>query len=161
MLEPEALVKFVSVKALKAGKELYEKNAVSDLVFSGDAVAGKVKGSHPIPHTTTLKLESAKPVVHCTCPTFTDGWEKFCHHAVALAMALRKQYHSGSEITTTHNPWVEEVEDSGASRQRRYQLEQRGGNWLVQVFQSGTAVTHNRMRSSEGKIGRASCRESV
>lgn len=150
MLEPEALVKFVSVKALKAGKDLYEKNAVSDLVFSADAVMGKVKGSQPVQHTTTLKLESNKPVVHCTCPTFTDGWEKFCHHAVALAMALRKQYHSGSKISTTYNPWVEEVEDSGGSRQRRYQIEQRGANWVVQVFQAGTAVAHKRMRTSEG-----------
>src|SRR5690606_36973070 len=149
MLEPEALVKFVSVKALKAGKELYEKNSVSDLVFSGDAISGRVKGSRTIPHTTTLKLASGKPVVHCTCPTFTDGWEKFCHHAVALAMALRKHYHSGSEITTTHNPWVEEVEEGGAARQRRYQLEQRGGNWVVQVFQSGSAAIAKRSRGTE------------
>jgi len=152
MLEPEALVKFVSVQALKAGKELYEKNAVSDLVFSGDGVSGKVKGSHAIPHNTTLKLEAGKLAAQCSCPTFTDGWEKVCHHAVALSLALRKHYQSGSEITTTHNPWVENVDTAAASRLRRYQIEQTGGTWVVQVFQTGTATAQKRMRSNEGVL---------
>jgi superfamily II DNA or RNA helicase len=149
-VEPEALVKIASAKALKAGQELFDKAAVSDIVFGGDSVTGKVKGSKPIPHTTTVKLEGKKPAVHCTCPTFTDGWEKFCHHAVALCLALRQQYHSGAEITTSQNPWIEDVQGAGTKQQNRYQLQQRGGTWLVSVFEAGTAMAQQRHRSREG-----------
>src|SRR5690606_22775977 len=105
----------------------------------------------PIPHATSIKIESAdKLAAACSCPTFTDGWEKFCHHAVALGLALRQQYRLGAEITTTQNPWVEEV--GGASgRQRRYQVQQRGGTWVVSVFEPGTAVAQKRhSRGHEG-----------
>ncbi len=149
LVEPEALVRIASAKALKAGQELFDRGAVSDIVFSGEAVSGKVKGSNPIPHATTIKLEDRKPAVACSCPTFTDGWEKFCHHAVALGLALRQQYRSGGEISTTQNPWVEQV--GGESRaQRRYQLQQRGGTWLVTVFEAGTAVVQGRGRLRDG-----------
>src|SRR5690606_14101016 len=55
MLEPEALVRVASPKAVKAGQELFKNAAVTDIVIDGDVVRGKVKGSHPLPHTTTLK----------------------------------------------------------------------------------------------------------
>jgi superfamily II DNA or RNA helicase len=151
LIEPEALVRIASAKASKAGQELFDRGAVSDLVFSGDAVTGKVKGSHPLPHTTSIKIEAGdKLVAACSCPTFTDGWEKFCHHAVALGLALRQQYRMGAEITTTQNPWVEEVGGS-SGRQRRYQVQQRSGTWVVNVFEPGTAVAQNRhARGREG-----------
>ena len=78
---------------------------------------GKVKGSQPVPHSTLLRRARAKQAVlesTCTCPTHTDGWERICHHAVALALTLRKQYQAGAEITMTQNPWVQDL-GSGSS----------------------------------------------
>jgi superfamily II DNA or RNA helicase len=152
LLDPEALVRVVSPKALKAGQELFKNNAVSDIVVDGDSVRGKVKGTHPVPHTTTLKRavtrggKGTKLACTCTCPTFTDGWEKVCHHGVALAMELRKQYLAGGELTMTQNPWVTNVD---AKSRNRYQIEQRRGVWQVTVFGAGSAVSAAR-RKREG-----------
>jgi hypothetical protein len=150
LVEPDALVRIASAKALKAGQDLFDKAAVSDIVFSGDSVTGKIKGSKPVPHTTTVKLEGKSVAAHCTCPTFVDGWEKFCHHAVALCLALRQQYRSGAEITTTQNPWVEAVAGEGVKKQSRYQIQQQGGTWLVSSFESGTSMAEQRVRTREG-----------
>lgn len=152
LVESDALVRIASVKALKAGQELVKKTAVSNIVFEGDAVTGKVTGSNPVPHSTSIRLESGKKLeANCSCPTYTDGWEKFCHHAVALAMSLQHEYKSGGEITTTHNPWVADVTGTKTARQRRYQLQQiKGGNWHVSVFQSGNSVKAKGRRARDG-----------
>jgi len=150
LVEPEVLVRTASPKAVKAGQELHEAGAVSDIVFQGNAVSGKVRGSHPVPHSTSLKLTGKFLEAQCTCPTFVDGWEKICHHAVALGLGLRDHYKRGAEITTTQNPWVVDVEQSSGASQRRYQIVQRAGSWFVTVFQSGTAVGARRRASGEG-----------
>ncbi|NJK31255.1 MAG: hypothetical protein HC927_01925 [Deltaproteobacteria bacterium] len=141
LLEPEALVRAASPKAMKAGQELFKNNAVADIVVDGASVRGKVKGTHPVPHTTVLKRGRAgkNQVLECscTCPTFTDGWEKICHHGVALALELRKQYQAGSELTVTENPWVQGVDSTS---RHRYQIEPRRGAWYVTVFEAGSAV---------------------
>ena len=144
------LVRIASPKAVKAGQELHKAKAVSDLVFDGDCIRGKVKGSHPVPHATSLKLVGKTLEAHCTCPTFTDGWEKICHHAVALGMTLRQQYQQGAEITTTQNPWVVDVEQASGASKRRYQIVQRAGSWYVTVFQAGTSAGGSRRRGREG-----------
>ncbi|MFO7564159.1 MAG: DEAD/DEAH box helicase [Enhygromyxa sp.] len=149
LLEPETLVRVASPKAVKAGQELFKNNAVTDIVVDGEVVRGRVKGTHPIPHTTTIKRAGGKPgklEVTCTCPTFVDGWEKICHHGVALAMELRKQYLAGGELTMTQNPWVAEVE---AKSRNRYQIEPRLGVWHISVFGTGSAVAMTR-RSRKG-----------
>ena len=144
------MAKIASSKAYKAGQELFDAKGLSDLVYSGDAVSGRVRGSNAVPHTTTIKLEApGKLVAHCTCPTFADGWEKFCHHAVALALSLRQQYRSGGEITTTHNPWIAEVGTEGAASAARYTIQQRANSWLVNVYTTGVSVDTKR-----GKSGR-------
>ena len=149
LVEPTALGQIANSRALKAGPELVAAKGVSDIVFEGKAIVGRVKSSKPPAHTTTLKLDKkGKLSASCTCATFVDGWEKFCHHAVALALALRQQYQSGGEITTTKNPWVENIAGDSGPNQRRYQIEQRGGQWQVTLFQGGTAMTRNRYRSS-------------
>ena len=151
LVEPAALARVASAKAMKAGREIFNANAVSDLVFEGDRVSGKVKGSHPVPHSTTLGVDSGKDLLaQCSCPTFSDGWEKVCHHAVALALALRQQYQSGGEISTKRNPWVEGIETATNANARRYQLDQRRGEWHVQVFTSGTAVLRKNAKRREG-----------
>jgi superfamily II DNA or RNA helicase len=151
LVQPEAVVRAASAKAFKAGQELFEKNAVADsIVFEGNSISGKVAGSQPTPHATTLRLGNKGQLeATCTCPTFMDGWEKICHHAVALALALHRQYQTGGEISTTQNPWVEDV-SARTSRQNRYQLQQRGGNWLVTVFQSGSSAASTGTRAREG-----------
>jgi superfamily II DNA or RNA helicase len=151
LLEPQTLVRIVSPKAMKAGQELFNNRAVSDLVVDGDGIRGKVKGTHPVPHTTTLRRVTgpggkAKLECTCSCPTFTDGWEKVCHHGVALALELRKQYREGGELTMTQNPWVSEVD---AKSNKRYQIEPRAGVWYVTVFGTGSAVAAAR-RSRSG-----------
>ncbi|MBL4687669.1 MAG: SNF2 helicase associated domain-containing protein [Nannocystaceae bacterium] len=149
LVEPEALVRIASAKASKAGQELFDANAVADIVFNGDAVEGKVKGTKPVPHSTAIHLKSGgKVVAECSCPTFTDGWEKFCHHAVALGLALRQQYRSGAEITTTQNPWVADVADGVGASSRRYQIVQRAGSWFVTVFAAGSAGSGSRRKTS-------------
>ncbi|MCX4247617.1 DEAD/DEAH box helicase [Paraliomyxa miuraensis] len=153
LVEPQALVRIASPKAVKAGQDLYKAGAVSDIVFEGDAVSGKVKGTHPQPHVATLKLAGKSLEGLCTCPTFTDGWEKICHHAVALGMSLADQYRKGAEIATTQNPWVVDVEQQTGAAQRRYQLADRGGEWSVTVFQAGTAMMAR--RSAGGGLGPA------
>lgn len=150
LVEPQTLARLASPKALKAGQELYKAGAVSDLLFEGDAVRGKVKGTHPYPHTATLELSGKTLQAHCSCPTFTDGWEKICHHAVALALALTDQYRKGAEIATTQNPWVIDVDATNGTSLRRYVLMERGGSWFVTVFQAGAAVTARRRGSREG-----------
>ena len=128
LVETESLIRIASPKALKAGQELFKKGAVSNLVLDGDKLSGKVMGSGPKPHSTSIRLgKGNKLEAECSCPTFTDGWEKFCHHAVALAMELAKQYKAGGEISTTHNPWVAGVGGKQTTRQRRYQLQQQAG----------------------------------
>jgi superfamily II DNA or RNA helicase len=152
LLEPETLVRLASPKAMKAGQELFKNGAVNDIVVDGEVVRGKVKGSHPLPHTTTLKrgaTASGKPAkleCTCTCPTFMDGWEKICHHGVALALELRKQYLAGGELTMTQNPWVVEID---AQSRNRYQIEQRAGFWHVTVFGAGSSVVVGK-RSRKG-----------
>lgn len=146
LFEPEALASLVSPKAYKAGVELFETKRVSDVVYDGDTVRGKVKGSNPVPHTASLKLSPDGTLEgHCTCPTFTDGWEKICHHSAALALTVRKQYQQGSEITMTQNPWVEDLAASSHSK-RRYQIELRRGSWHVTVFRGGASPTNRRRR---------------
>ncbi|MEX1369162.1 MAG: DEAD/DEAH box helicase [Nannocystaceae bacterium] len=150
LVEPQALVRIASPKAVKAGQELHQNGAVSDIVFEGDSVSGKVKGSHPVPHATTLKLAGKSLEASCSCPTYCDGWEKICHHAVALGLALRDQYQRGAEITTTQTPWVVDVADDRGASLRRYLLVLRGGSWFVTVFQAGTAVAARRRSSRDG-----------
>jgi len=143
-LDPEALVRVASPKAVKAGQDLFKNGAVSDVVVDGDSVRGKVKGTHPVPHSTSLKRKvsqggkKTKLDCQCSCPTFTDGWEKICHHGVALALELRKQYLSGGELTMTENPWVTSVD---AKARNRYQIQQRRGVWHVTAFGAGSAAS--------------------
>ena len=156
LVEPDALAKITSVKAFKAGRELFDAKGVNDLVYSGDAVSGRVRGSQPLPHTTAIKLEGPGRLgAQCSCPTFTDGWERFCHHAVALGLALRQQYRSGGEITTTQNPWVADIGPEAAAAANRYTIAQRGGTWLVQVFQSGAAMESKRSRTGKEALAPA------
>ena len=140
LLEHDNLVKLVSAKALKAGEELHKNRSVSDLVIDDGTIRGKVKGSQPVPHSTSISRGYKNGEYYidasCSCPTFTDGWEKVCHHAVALCLALREQYREGNELTMTQNPWVADLEAGAVTR--RYQLEQRRGAWQVQVFQAGS-----------------------
>jgi len=151
LVEPQALVRTASPKALKAGQDLHKAGAVSDLVFEGEAVSGKVKGTHAIPHTATLKIGPKGGLeAQCSCPTYADGWEKVCHHAVALGLALSEHYRKGADIATTQNPWVIDVDDGSSASQRRYVLMERGGAWFVSVFQAGAAVVPKRRGSREG-----------
>lgn len=151
LVEPDALAKVASVKAFRAGRELFEAKTVSDIVVSGDTVSGRVRGSHASPHSASIKVESAGRLsAQCSCPTFADGWERICHHAVALGMALRQQYQAGGEITTTQNPWVHDVGGDAAASANRYTISQRGSHWQVQVFQGGNAMDSRRGRSKEG-----------
>lgn len=146
LFEPESLARLASKKALAAGTELFEAKAASDLVLAGDCLKGKVKGTSPLPHATSIKLlESGVVEAHCDCPTYTDGWEKFCHHAVALAFTLRKQYQAGGEITMTQNPWVAELAGTGANAQR-YTIEAKRGNWHVMAFRGGGTPVVSRRR---------------
>jgi superfamily II DNA or RNA helicase len=150
LVEPDALAKIASVKAFRAGRELFDAKSVSDIVFAGETVQGRVRGSHPTPHTAAIKLEGAGRLsAQCSCPTFTDGWERICQHAIALGMALRQQYRAGGEITTTQNPWVHDVGAEAVANGNRYTISQRGSTWHVQVFQGGAA-----MESRRGKGGR-------
>jgi len=150
LVEPDALVRAASPKAVMAGQELFKNKAVTDIVFSGDTVHGKVKGSSAVPHSTQIRLKAGKLEAECSCPTFTDGWEKVCHHAVALGLALRQQYQSGAEITTTQNPWVADVGDGAGASTRRYQIQQRAGSWYVTVFAAGSAKAAAK-RSTAGR----------
>ena len=146
LFEPESLAKLTSKKAYAAGVELFEAKAVSDIVFTGDCLKGKVKGTSPLPHAASIRLlESGAIEAQCDCPTFTDGWEKLCHHAVALGLALRKQYQAGGEITTTQNPWTADVQSTGANAQR-YTIEAKRGNWHVMVFRGGGTPVVSRRR---------------
>jgi len=141
---------------MAAGTEIFESGGVFDVVFSGDGVRGKVRSSHPMPHNTSLRLTpSGSFVATCTCPTFTDGWEKVCHHAVALTLALRQQYRSGGEITMTHNPWVQDIASRNGTTQRRYQIEPRGGRWQVTSFQAGSDVAGQSRRNLGSRDGLA------
>ncbi|MCA9714883.1 MAG: DEAD/DEAH box helicase [Myxococcales bacterium] len=143
MFEPETLARLVSKKAYAAGTELFENRRVSDLVFDGGTLRGRIKGSTPVPHTATLRLKpslgTTELVASCTCPTFCDGWEKICHHAVALALTMRQQYQQGDDITMTQNPWVAGLDE--ATGGRRYQIDIRRGRWHVHVFQGGASPT--------------------
>ena len=147
LFEPELLGKLASKKAYAAGLELFEAGrTVSDIVFDGGCLRGKVKGTSPLPHNTSLKLQPDGTLeAACTCPTHTDGWERICHHAVALALTLRKQYQAGAEITMTQNPWVQELTGSTANHQR-YQVEIRKGHWHVTVFKGGGTPVAGRKR---------------
>jgi superfamily II DNA or RNA helicase len=149
LLEPENMAKFASPKAISAGTELHGNRCVSDLVVDGGTIRGRIKGTHPVPHSTSLKrsYKNSKNGLEaqCSCPTFTDGWEKICHHAVALAYALREHYQKGGELAITQNPWVAGL----SSSPRRYQIEQRRGLWHVRSFQSGGA------RASAAKLSPA------
>jgi superfamily II DNA or RNA helicase len=148
LVEPESLVRVASPKALKAGQELFDNRTVSDIVFDDGVLRGKVRGTHPVAHATSLKLVrrgSADALEgQCSCPTFTDGWEKICHHAVALGLSFREQYRAGGELAMTQNPWVAEITRDAAARGRRYQLELRHGKWNLHVFEAGAAVGQDR-----------------
>ncbi|MBK8235980.1 MAG: DEAD/DEAH box helicase family protein [Deltaproteobacteria bacterium] len=149
LVEPDALAKITSPKAFRAGRDLFDAKGVSDIVFAGDAVTGRVRGSSPLPHSTSIKLEGAGRLgANCSCPTFTDGWERVCHHAVALGLSLRQQYQSGGEITTTQNPWISDVGSDGGGQ--RYTITQRTTTWLVQAFQGGVAADLRRNKGREG-----------
>jgi hypothetical protein len=149
LLDPEAIARVASPKAMKAGQELFDSKSVSDVVIDREGVRGKVKGSQAgTVHSTSLKRvvnQHGQPRLdcNCTCPTFTDGWEKVCHHGVALGLELRKQFLAGGELTVTQNPWVSQ--EDGQSR-NRYQIEQRRGGWHVTVFGTGTSVGAKRSR---------------
>ncbi len=155
LLDPEALARVASPKAMKAGQECFDSKCVNDVVVDREVVRGKVKGSQPgTVHTTTLKRVvaqngQARLDCNCTCPTFTDGWEKICHHGVALALELRKQFLAGGELTMTQNPWVSE--EDGQSR-NRYQIEQRRNAWHVTVFGTGTSVGAKRSRQGMATV---------
>ncbi len=146
------MVRTVSPKALKAGQELFNNNSVSDIVLDDGTVRGRVKGTHAIPHSSEIvrKKTAAGERLEgrCSCPTFTDGWEKVCHHSVALAMELRKQFQSGGELTMSQNPWVSDVQGRD---KRRYQIEPRRGLWHVHEYQAGSSVDGRPGRSSSGK----------
>ena len=148
LFEPETLGKLVSKKALAAGIELFEVGrTVTDIVFDSGCLRGKVKGSHPLPHHVSLKLQPDGALeAGCTCPTFTDGWERICHHAVALALTVRKQFQAGGEITMTQNPWVHELAGGNTTNQQRYQVEIRKGHWHVLVFKGGGTPVAGRKR---------------
>jgi superfamily II DNA or RNA helicase len=148
LFEPETLAKLVSKKALAAGVELFEiGRTVTDIVFDSGCLRGKVKGSQPGPHITTLKLQPDGSLeAGCTCPTHTDGWERICHHAVALALTVRKQFQAGAEITMTQNPWVHELAGGNTTNQQRYQVEIRKGHWHVLVFKGGGTPVAGRKR---------------
>ena len=149
LFEPETLAKISSKKAFTAGKELFEVGrTVSDIVFDSGCLRGKVKGSHPLPHNTSLKLLPDGTLdTNCTCPTYTDGWERICQHAVTLALTLRKQYQAGGEITRTQNPWVQDLASGAAANLQRYQVEIRKGHWHVMAFKSGGTPVVGRKRS--------------
>jgi len=141
LVDPSALVRTATPKALKAGQELFDNDAISDIVVDGDTVRGRVRGSSAT-HTTSIRLLSkgkGKLEAQCSCPTFMDGWEKYCHHAVALSLGLRRMHQTGGELTVTENPWVNELVGDNV-RSRRYQLEQRRGSWLVKAFDSGSSM---------------------
>ena len=141
LVEPKALAAVTSPKAFAEGQKLAEAGAVSDIVLDGEGVSGKVQGSKGKVHATRVYLDGGRDLAAtCTCPTFADGWEKICHHAVALALAFREQYQSGGEISTTRNPWVEGMAEGRAASRRRYQIAERGGEWFVSVFKSGSSV---------------------
>jgi len=148
LFEPETLAKLVSKKAFAAGVELFEVGrTVTDIVFDSGCLRGKVKGSQPVPHVTTLKLQPDGALEGgCTCPTYTDGWERICHHAVALALTVRKQFQAGAEITMTQNPWVHELTGGNTTNQQRYQVEIRKGHWHVLVFKGGGTPVAGRKR---------------
>lgn len=139
LLEQDNLSKLASPKAIAAGEELHKNNSVSDLVVDGGSVRARVKGTHPVPHTTSIKRghKNGNDFIdaNCSCPTFTDGWEKVCHHAVALALNLRDEYREGGELTMTQNPWVADIAEGAGSR--RYQLIPRRGVWHVETFAAG------------------------
>ncbi len=149
LFEPETLARISSKKAFAAGKELFEVGrTVSDIVFDSGCLRGKVKGSHPLPHHTSLKLLPEGTLeANCTCPTYTDGWERICQHAVTLALTLRKQYQAGGEITRTQNPWVQDLASGTAANLQRYQVEIRKGHWHVMVFKGGGTPVVSRKRS--------------
>jgi superfamily II DNA or RNA helicase len=154
LLDPEALVRVASPKAMKAGQELFDSKGVGDIVVDGDGVRGKIKGSQSTTHATSLKRVvnqsgQARLECNCTCPTFSDGWEKICHHGVALGLELRKQFLAGGELTMTQNPWVTHVD---AQSRKRYQIEQRRGVWHVSVFGAGTLVGAKRARAGMGAV---------
>jgi len=148
LFEPETLAKISSKKAFTAGKELFEVGrTVSDIVFDSGCLRGKVKGSHPLPHNTSLKLLPEGTLeASCTCPTYTDGWERICQHAVTLALTLRKQYQAGGEITRTQNPWVQDLASGNSANLQRYQVEIRKGHWHVMVFKGGGTPVIGRKR---------------
>lgn len=144
MLEQSALVRTASPKAMKAGLELHKADSVSDIVVDGDSVRGKVKGSNSTVHSVKLERtvtqggRGKKLECTCSCPTFTDGWEKVCHHGVALALEVHRQYMSGGDLTMTQNPWVTSVE---AKSRNRYQIKRHGKAWRVSVFGAGSAAS--------------------
>ncbi|MGB1699436.1 MAG: SWIM zinc finger family protein, partial [Nannocystaceae bacterium] len=148
LLQTDALTRAVTPKAFLAGQALFKKKKrVHDLVLGDAEIKGKVKGDSEADHQTRIELGSRgkKLQAHCTCPTFMDGWEKFCQHAVALALTVRQQAEEGAEFSTTNNPWVAESM-SGTVRGRRYQIETRRGKWHVKSFDSGSAAAGGRRR---------------
>ena len=109
LLDPEVLVRVASPKAMKAGQELFNNKSVSDIVVDREGVRGKVKGEQGHLHATRLERVvnqsgQARLDCNCTCPTFSDGWEKICHHGVALGLELRKQFLAGGDLTMTQKP---------------------------------------------------------
>ncbi|MEE9382080.1 MAG: SNF2-related protein [Nannocystaceae bacterium] len=155
LCEEDVLQKLVSKKAFPAGRELAQKNSVSDLVVDERGVRGKVRGSRPTPYSTSLTVAGPRKNPHlegsCSCPTFTDGWEKVCQHAVAVALAFQRQYKTGGELATTENPWVAKLAKKTDST-RRYQVEARQGAWAVKVFASGVALEATRRRVARDSL---------
>ena len=149
-LQLDALTRVATPKAFLAGQELFKKGKrVHDLVLGDDEVRGKVRGDSDAEHQTRLELEGRKKklVCHCTCPTFMDGWEKFCQHAVALALTLRQRHEAGDELTTTNNPWVAEAGSDKVAKQR-YQIDRRRGAWYVRSFDTGGGMRKRKAKAS-------------
>ena len=141
LLQLDALTRTATPKAFLAGQELFKKgDRVRDLVLGDREVRGKIKGESGAEHQTRLELagRGKKLTCHCTCPTFMDGWEMFCQHAVAMALSLRQQHEAGKDFSTTNNPWVEGAAGDGG-KGRRIQLERKRGQWWVKTFNTGSA----------------------
>lgn len=151
LCEEDSLQKIVNAKVMLAGKELLAQNSVSDLVVDDKGIRGRVRGSRPVPYQSSVSFVGSRKSLpleaSCTCPTFSDGWEKICHHAVAVALAFQKQYRTGGELARTQNPWVAQLSEQAAST-RRYQVEPRQGVWAVKVFSAGVSAAAGRHRSS-------------
>ncbi len=146
LLEPKALRAAASTKAFAAGEALAKEGTVEDLVFEGAGVRGKVREGKSAHQPRIAVAGRGRLEATCTCPSFVDGWEKVCAHAVAVGLAFRERYRESGEVATTTNPWVDG--QAAARSSRRLQIAHRGGEWFVKVFTGGSAVERAARRGS-------------